>query len=137
MKSNAPSLQKYADEHCNGDRFRAIYEIYQNGEKNRLEPYIDQMTKDESLFVLFILRRDLSTMYGGTENLGKTILAEHVASFTDMSLEDIKQTDENPYKRPIKNGLLILASGVVVTVSAVFFKGSDIASAIALELFSI
>lgn len=131
MKSNAPSLQKYADEHCNGDRFRAIYEIYQNGEKNRLEPYIDQMTKDESLFVLFILRRDLSTMYGGTENLGKTILAEHVASFTDMSLEDIKQTDENPYKRPIKNGLLILASGVVVTVSAVFFKGSDIASAIA------
>ena len=131
MKNPNSNLQQYADEHCNGDRFRAIYEIYQNGEHGRLEPYIDQLTKDESLFVLFILRRDLSTMYGGTENLGKTILAEHVASFTDMSLEDIQQTDENPYKHTIKRGLIILSLGIVVTVSAVFFKGSDFASAIA------
>ena len=131
MKSNAPSLQQYADEHCNGDRFRAIHEIYQNGEKNRLEPYIDQLTKDESLFVLFILRRDLSAMYGGTDNLGKTIVAEQVASFTGISLEEIKQADENPFKRPTKTGLLMLALGIVISVSAVFFKGSSIASAIA------
>ena len=112
MKNPNSSLQQYADEHCNGDRFRAIYEIYQNGEKNRLEPYIDQMTKDESFFVLFIIKRDLTSMYGGTENLGKTILAEQVASFTDMTLEDIDQADENPYKPLSKKGLLITAIGL-------------------------
>lgn len=131
MKKTKPSLQQYADEHCNGDRFRAIYEIYQNGEKKRLEPYIDQMTKDESFFVLFILRKDLSSMYGGTENLGKTLLAEQVASFTDMSLEEIKQTDKNPYKKPLKKGLIILVLGMVISVASVFFKES-VASTIAI-----
>ena len=133
MKNPNSSLQQYADEHCNGDRFRAIYEIYQNGEKNRLEPYIDQMTKDESFFVLFIIKRDLTSMYGGTENLGKTILAEQVASFTDMTLEDIDQADENPYKPLSKKGLLITAIGIVISVTSIFFNDSSVASAIAIS----
>lgn len=109
-------LQEYADAQCGGDRYRAIYELLYSGEKGSFDPYVEELSKEEAAFTLFLIRGSAVKAYGSEETFRKAEKANNLAASMDLELDDVKPETKNPYKKKLLVSLLGMVGAIAVTV---------------------
>lgn len=117
MEEQTKDLQEYADAHCGGDRYRAIYEIMSSGEQYALDPYVDGMTQEDATFAVYLLREDAIKFYGGEKGFRNAVKVETLAAQMDVSAE----TAENPFRKKLLPDSLLLAGAVLMPAVLTYF----------------
>lgn len=114
MDNRPTTLQDYADEHCGGNRYRAIYELLFIAGENTLDPYVDEMSSDDATFTFMMMRLQSIRAYGSTENYQKALKAESLAEQLKVSIDDVRAGIENPFKKKLLTEFLKLLGAVLL-----------------------
>ena len=115
QETQLPTLQEYADSHCNGDRFLAIYQLMLTSGEAGFDPYVDELTQEDANFVVCLLTMDMYRLYGkkGTYQMIKT---NQLAASLGTTTEEVEARKGNPYTKGFLVGLGLLAGAVGLSV---------------------
>ena len=123
-------LQQYADEHCGGDRFRAIYELMLHSGEGGFDPYVDELSQEEADFVVSLLTLDAMRIYG-KDGFCKRVKAEQLAASLGTSTDEVKANRRNPFRKGLLIGILLvlgaIAADVLLAVLPLGISGSTAA----------
>ena len=114
-ETQLPKLQEYANAHCNGDRFLAIYQLMLTSGEAGFDPYVDELTEEDANFVVCLLTMDMFRLYGkeGTYQMIKT---NQLAASMGTTSDEVEARKGNPYTKGFLIGLALLAGAVGLSV---------------------
>ena len=113
---NKFTIQEYADQCCDGDRFRAIYEMVRDSKDGEFSTHIDELTKDEARFVLNLTFSPISKM---ADEYG----TDFVFTYLEMgkeTLADAAKEEKDVFTKPlIISSLMLVVSIALLVISSV------------------
>lgn len=112
MEEPNKDIQQYADEHCGGDRFRAVYDIMSSGVECALDPYVDSMSQEDATFAVILLQDDAIRIYGGEKSYKNVV--KHYSLLSSLGLEEEALQKPNPFVKPLLKQLVLLVCAIVV-----------------------
>lgn len=108
------NIQEYADKHCGGDRFRAIWEMCQASKDGEFSKHIDELNQDEALFVLRYVDSPTSKM---AKNYGAEFSVAYITMGKDF-LIDVDKKEKNPFAQAVSKFSLMSVFAIAFIVFA-------------------
>lgn len=124
------TLQEYADANCNGDRFRAIYELTLNSGEGGFDPYVDELTEDEANFVVALLTLDGFRIYG-KDGFYQMIKTNQLAASLGTTVEEVQAQEKNPHAKGFLWGIGLVVGAIALSVLLAVLptdNGADLAA---------
>ena len=118
MEEKQYNLQAYADEHCGGDRFLAIYQLISSDEKGALDPYVDGMTRAEANFTFHYLRLIAIQAYGSEKAYRNELKINRLLLELEQTEESVKNTKGNPFVKRLWKELAKLLAAILLPLAA-------------------
>lgn len=107
------SLQEIADQHFSGNRYRAIYHLLDN---EGIEDYINEFSKEEAQFVLYVGEKHVIDTYGGEAAFCDAIMADIEAQDLGVTMETIRQKTKNPFAKKALLGIFALIIAIALAI---------------------
>ncbi len=113
-------LDTFADERFGGDTRAALAYLSVSKSGDVLDDYLDELTSEESAYVYQLMRQRAIRNYGGEENYRKVLEFQQQLARLDMTEEEFRAAQVNPYKMRLAKRLAYLAGLAALTVLLYF-----------------
>lgn len=94
-------IDRIAQEQFNGDMEKTLYALLFDGNLGGLDPHVDDLNKEEATFVYLCMRCAAIQAYGGEETYKKALKTEKLAAKVDMTTDEARNCQCNPYRKKL------------------------------------